>query len=196
MKSWNSEVLPVHASKIYNHITLLVVWQPQPQEHKCASLKYDSGQPSVVQKPLQQSEVTGTHYPPPSWGSSHRWKITSCNNGVVCDAFYMLAVIIFIVSDWLPRTFNCMFYFETDMMTKTSWKLCQLLRLQRFSQVLRRWEKKGRRLPLVLSGDYVAWYFSTHTNTGTQTHKNTCVLMITRAHCFQVLPVGYPGCSI
>lgn len=56
--------------------------------------------------------------------------------------------------------------------------------------------KKGRRLPLVLYGDYGAWYFSTHTNTGTQAHKNTCVFMITRAHCLQVLPVGYPGCSI
>lgn len=93
MKSWNSEVLPVHASKIYNHITLLVVWQPQPQEHKCVSLKYDSGQPSVVQKPLQQSEVTSTHHPPPSWGSSHCWKITSYNNGAVCDAFCMLATL-------------------------------------------------------------------------------------------------------
>jgi hypothetical protein len=41
--------MPGHVSEIYNHITLLIVWEQQ-QKYKCVSLKYDTGQAGIVEK--------------------------------------------------------------------------------------------------------------------------------------------------
>lgn len=99
MKKRNSEALPVQAPKIYNRITLLVVWQQRPQKHKCVSLKYDSGHSGVVQKPFQQNQVTtsSAHYP------SLAGRLHPGNEGMIFYTSQPASVLIF--GDWLMKTF-------------------------------------------------------------------------------------------
>lgn len=103
--------------------------------------------------------------------------------------FYMTAIIIFdfqwlAAEDFqLQRTFDCIFYFEMEVMTKTNCKLCKLLRLRAILVGLKPLScKKVAARHWCCMGNIELGIFPTHTNTDPQSHMH--MLTITRPHCF------------